>query len=192
MKGLIDIGAHFAEEYFEIPEADRDRYNFLFFEPIVSTFNDMCNRLPRADNIKCFNIALGNKTGEVMMHTETSNKGQSSSVLKPKIHLELYPWVVFNGTAVVKIDKLDNIEYDRSLYDTIHIDVQGYELEVLRGAAESLKFINEITAEVNKVEIYENCSLLHEVDAFLKKHGFERASVHWWHELWGDATYKRV
>jgi len=192
MIGLIDIGAHYAEEYFDLPSSVRDNMNWLFFEPLRSNYKEMCNRLPSKPTIKCFNVALGNTKGEIDMYTETFNKGQSCSILKPKIHLKLYPWIKFDGKEKVKITRLDDVEYDRALYDTIHIDVQGYELEVLKGAVNSLSHVTEMTVEINKDEIYEGCSLVDEVDAFLEPFGFKRTGTHWFHELWGDATYKKI
>ena len=192
MKGFVDIGSHYAEEYFDLKPQIRDHINWIFFEPVKSTYDEMCRRLPQASNIKTHNIALGNMIDEIEMFTESHNKGQSSSILKPKIHLEQYPMIVFNGRTKVKIDKLDNIEYDRNLYDVMHIDVQGYELEVLKGAINSLANINILTCEVNKEELYEGCPMIGDITDFLYKCGLRLFSINWIGGNWGDATYKRL
>lgn len=192
MKGLIDIGAHYAEEYFMIPEEERQKYDYLFFEPIKKTYAEMRGLLPSTPNIKCFNIALGNMDGGAVMFTDSTNKGQSSSILKPKLHLTEHPWVKFTGKEEVVVKRLDDIEYDRSLYDVMHIDVQGYEMEVLKGATYSLNFIDEMTVEVNKAELYEGCPMVEEIDDFLDTIGFVRVSTKWLTPLWGDATYRRI
>jgi FkbM family methyltransferase len=192
MKGLIDIGAHFAEEYFEINPEERDHMHFLFFEPVKESYEDMCRRLPDSSNIKTFNVALGNIPGRVEMYVDSTNKGQSSSILRPKLHLKEHPWVKFTKREFVGVMRLDDIEYDRTLYDVMHIDVQGYELEVLKGANKSLAYIDEITVEVNVAELYEGIPMLRDIDEYLNREGFFRVKVKWLTKLWGDATYKRI
>lgn len=188
MRGFIDIGANLAQEYFAEP--NRDQIEWMFFEPQRSVFNEMCKKLilPK-DNIKVFNLALGDKIGEVEMFVAKYNDCQSSSILPPKIHLTQYPGVVFDSKEIVKIDKLDNIEYDKSLYDSMHIDTQGTELQVLQGAIGSIKYINEITVEVNRAELYEGCPMIEDITAFLLTHGFSLQSVDWMGKSWGDALY---
>jgi hypothetical protein len=70
--------------------------------------------------------------------------------------------------------------------------VQGYELEVLKGARKTLPQIQRLVCEVNLDEVYEGCALVDEVDAFLDEHGFRRTAL----DLHarggcGDATYER-
>jgi FkbM family methyltransferase len=192
MRGLIDIGAHYAEEYFVLPPAEREKVNFMFFEPIEKTYYEMLGKLPKAENIKCFNMALGNMEGIANMYVDSTNSRQSSSILKPKLHLTEHPWVKFTDREEVEVGMLDNIDYDRTLYDTMHIDVQGYELEVLKGGEQSLEFIDEITIEVNRGEMYEGCAMIEEVDRFLREHGFTGIDVNWMTDYWGDATYRRI
>jgi FkbM family methyltransferase len=191
MKGLIDIGANLAQEYFAEP--NRAQMQWIFFEPQKAVFDEMCKRLSfPQDNIKVFNMALGNRTGEVEMFVAKHNDCQSSSILPPKVHLRQYPMITFDDREIVKIDKLDNVEYDREFYDCVHIDVQGFELDVLLGAIESLRWIDEITCEVNNAELYEGCPMIEDIDEFLFFQGFKRVAVDWLAFNWGDATYKRI
>lgn len=54
----------------------------------------------------------------------------------------------------------------------LKIDVQGYELEVLKGAANSLASFEVILLEVAIIEINEGAPLLHDVTAFMAERGF--------------------
>ena len=56
--------------------------------------------------------------------------------------------------------------------DFIKLDVQGYELEVLRGASLCLKTAQLLLLEVSYRRIYENLPLAHEVIAFAGNEGF--------------------
>ena len=69
------------------------------------------------------------------------------------------------------------------------MDVQGYELEVLKGATESLKHIDYLMCEVNRAEVYEECCMIDELDSFLSNYNFKRVETTWDGITWGDAFY---
>ena len=54
----------------------------------------------------------------------------------------------------------------------MHIDVQGAELEVLKGGQQILKYIDFIWIEVSKVELYENQPLVDEIQEFFNLNDF--------------------
>jgi FkbM family methyltransferase len=56
--------------------------------------------------------------------------------------------------------------------DFVKLDVQGYELEVLKGAERVLNSIQVILMEVNLIEIYKGAPLLHDVSSFMAARGF--------------------
>jgi len=55
----------------------------------------------------------------------------------------------------------------------IKIDVQGYELEVFKGATETLAAVEAVVMEVSLLELYKGNPLLHEVIAFMHERGFQ-------------------
>ena len=57
----------------------------------------------------------------------------------------------------------------------LKIDTQGYELEVLKGAARTLDRIDYILVETSFVPLYEGQANFRDVYAFLTGHGFEYA-----------------
>ena len=189
IRGVIHIGAHWGQEY---PEYAKHRIeNIIFFEPVKSNYEMLLDGLPQDDNIKVFNLALGNEAGTKEMFTETANKGQSCSFLEPYKHLKTYPYIKFYGKEKVEINKLDNIVFDRALYNMINIDVQGYEIEVFKGGVGVLDSIDIIYAEVNFDEVYKNCCRVEDVDSFLDKFGFVRVTTEERYRSygWGDALY---
>jgi N-acetylglutamate synthase-like GNAT family acetyltransferase len=76
-------------------------------------------------------------------------------------------------------------------YNLLSMDVQGYEMEVLKGAEELLPRIDYIITEVNTKELYSNCALLPEMDSFLQTRGFTRVETVMTDRDWGDALYVR-
>jgi FkbM family methyltransferase len=198
IRGVIHVGAHWGEEY-------EDYFvhgvkNMIFFEPVKSNYKMLLDYLPpwREDSIKTFNLALGNETGTKQMFLETANRGQSCSLLEPGTHRQLYPQIPFEGKEIVNIDKLDNVIFDRSLYNMVNIDVQGYELEVFRGGIETLKSIDILYTEVNDEDVYRDCCHLSDVDVFLGEHGFRRVLIEYPMRTpttpypWGDALYLKT
>jgi hypothetical protein len=125
------------------------------------------------------------------MFTEISNYGQANSILEPDYHLTQHPSIEFNGKQKVSITKLDIFmeDQDKSKYNFINIDVQGYELEVLKGASEYLNDIEYIITEVNREDLYKGCARIEDLDSFLFNYGFKRVETDWVGISWGDAFY---
>lgn len=189
--GVLHIGAHFGQEYGLYKEDGIE--NLAFFEPLSKNFEELKKRVPQEEGVKFFNVALGNKDQNVEMFVEAANQGQSSSVLEPDLHLRQYPHITFDAKEIVEMRTLDSFleekELESSLYNLINMDVQGYELEVLRGAKEFLKSIDFIITEVNRASVYKGCALVEELDNFLLGYGFYRAETSWEGITWGDAFY---
>jgi len=186
IEGVIHIGAHYGQEYADYIECGIK--DMVLFEPVVSSYKKLLEILPKRKCIKTFNLALGNEVGEREMYIETANAGKSSSLLAPGTHLTMYPRIEFNERETVKIDKLDNIDFDRSQYNMINIDVQGFELEVFKGAENTLDFIDIIYTEINLEEVYKGCCRMEDLDDFLKPFGFIRIRTED-NGHWGDALY---
>lgn len=186
VKGVIHIGAHHGEEH---PVYARHNItNVAYFEPDPTSFQTLQTRVGDKPGVTLFNTALGNRAGEVVMNV-ASNGGVSSSILTPNKHLTRHPKITFDSTIRVALNKLDNIPLDRHLYNMINIDVQGYELEVFKGGAETLKGIEYIMAEVNRDEVYDNCVHVEDLDIFLNLFNFIRVETIWSGGIWGDAFY---
>lgn len=184
ISGLIHIGGHYGQEY-QIYESLGIK-NLMFFEPVPSTFKILESNL----NGKAIlvNKALGNKNKKVIMNVENANQGMSSSILEPHLHLQRYPDIIFNDKIEVDMVRLDDFMANMpKIYNFIVLDVQGYELEVLKGASDILKSIDYIISEVNKEELYKDLPLVEDLDRFLK--GYSRVETAWSDYGWGDALY---
>jgi FkbM family methyltransferase len=57
--------------------------------------------------------------------------------------------------------------------DFIKLDVQGYEIEVLRGGVCTLESAEAVLMEVNLLELYEGAPLFHESADYMGKQGFQ-------------------
>lgn len=182
-KGVVQVGAHLAEE--------DDVYNSLgisskiYIEPNKDLFNQLQIKIKDAILI---NKAAGNTNTSLEMLI-SSNDGMSSSFLEPDSHLQFYPHITFNEKQTVEVIKLDDIKEFDEKYNLLTLDVQGYELNVLKGATKKLEFVDYIVSEVNKGELYKNCAKLWELEEFLTPYGFRTERVNWTPHDWGDALF---
>lgn len=190
MRGVIHVGAHYGQEYCDY--VNNGIKHVIFIEPLKDNYDKLVRYHEFPDTVTTLNMAIGNFNGEVDMNVETANLGMSSSILEPGSHLMSYPKITFDKKERVPIRRLDDLAVNRSLYNVLVVDVQGYELEVFKGAVETLKGIDIIFTEVNTGEVYKGCAKLPELDAFLGKGGFRRHHCHVYKGLdYGDAIYIR-
>jgi FkbM family methyltransferase len=56
--------------------------------------------------------------------------------------------------------------------DFLKLDVQGYELEVLKGAEQVLRSVEAVMMEVNLIAVYQGAPLIHEVIGYMAARGF--------------------
>ena len=62
----------------------------------------------------------------------------------------------------------------------LNIDIQGYELEALKGSENGLKnYVDYIYIEISREEMYEESVLKNELDSYLKDFGFLRVTTKW-------------
>lgn len=80
-----------------------------------------------------------------------------------------------HGLGYHRMQTLDGVvrdEFKGESPDFLKLDVQGYELEVLKGAEQTLKGVRMILAEVNLIDIHKGVPLLSELVAWLNERGF--------------------
>jgi len=187
IKGIIHVGGHYGEELEDY--IDEGIQNIILFEPLSDCFDVIgykCQDLNA--NIEGHQVALGSERGIAKMYV-SDNEKQSSSILKPKVHLTHHPHVKFPETEDVEVHLLDDYLPNIKDYNFINMDVQGFELEVLKGGKETLEQVNYVYCEVNRDEVYENNAYVEEIDEFLAGYGMERVETDWAGDIWGDALY---
>ena len=203
--GIIHVGAHWGEEYDDYKKAGVEK--IIFIEPAKKAFNILIDRFARHPDIFLCNVACGSPTKKdefVLLNIETKNTGQSNSILKAKKHLEHYPDITFNDTEQVRLSRLDDVfddihfhknlcglPFEETDYNLLMMDVQGYELEVLKSSLNVLTHINYVYTEINTDELYEGCAKLKDLDEFLNNQGFTRVETKLTDKNWGDALYVR-
>lgn len=186
-EGICYIGANEGQE---LPDMIKFFPNSTIhcFEPQKKPFNLLMSNFGDMKNLYFYNFALGNKDKKVFLHTNNNNNNMSSSILEPKEHLFYHKKVTFSGQEEIELKQYSNLGIHNVNF--LNIDVQGYELEVLKGFGK-LDEIKYIATEVNRKEMYKDCVQVNDLDKYLKKHNFIRVKTIWWKSVipWGDAFY---
>jgi hypothetical protein len=83
-------------------------------------------------------------------------------------------WLEFKRRITVPTKRLDDYMQERGLntIDFAHIDVQGAEMLVFRGAGSYLEKIKVIWTEVEAVKLYRDQPVKNDIESFLQSHGF--------------------
>jgi len=104
---------------------------------------------------------------------------------------------VYEGLDEVSIlrlytTRLDDLLPKTSKFDFINLDIQGSELEALKGLGDLLSGVNWIYTEVNRKPLYIDIPMVEELDSFLLSEGFKRRKTRWQFNAGsGDALYIR-
>lgn len=189
MKGVINIGSHFGEQYNHWVLSGAK--NILFIEPVISNYNEIIREYGGIPGVQIIKTALGTYTGKATMYVDNKHLSFSASILKPTGHLEDYPGVEFDRREEVDITTLDALDYDRCLYDYMYITAQGAELDILRHGVISLEYIDTIKSQVYRKRLYEGCPLVGEFSAYLGDLGYKLIKVEDAGISWDYATYQR-
>ena len=143
------------------------------FEPIPNSLKQAKETLKDIDKIEFFNIALFSSNEQKQFHLNEFSF--SSSLLKmTDKHKEIYPFTK-NETVInvecKRFDSMTGISLERPVY--VKIDVQGTELEVLKGFGNLIQKIDMIQIELAFEKFYENQFNYAEIFNFFFKNGFK-------------------
>ena len=187
--GVIHVGAYHGQEHVEYSEKFGPWTHTHWFEPLPSVYSVLESNLAGKFGVKLYNYALGPEESVMRIWEDRENGGQSSSLMKPKGCLEEWDHITFNQTEEVKVRTLDSFEICDS--NMLVIDAQGYELEVLKGASKTLRFMHHVFCEVNLIEMYEGCPTMGDISNFLSEYGFFLRENWWTSNNWGDAYWSK-
>ncbi len=155
-------------------------------EPMSSLYDITFKKIQNFNNIHLFNLAFSQTNGRMYLNL-AENQNQpwgSSSLLKPKLHLEIHPGITFNSKESVETIKLDSFLSMNNIesVDLLWLDLQGVEPDVLM-ASNQLQKIKYIYSEVSVLENYENQILYEDFKKFMIDNGYK---VHFEDIRWED------
>lgn len=151
------------------------QYPVLVFEPLSSNQSKLQVVSSAYPNVKIIQKALGAVVEKKEIFI--TNRITSSSLLRPlqsdKIDSALMKDAASaSGSEIVHVSTLNNELKDFQGAFVLKIDVQGFELNVLKGASEILDRVLLVVVEVSNHEVYEDSPAYHDIDAFMRDSGF--------------------
>ena len=170
---IVDCGAHIGTDTVEF--AANYGSTIYAFEPVKNIFEQLVSNTKEYENVTCFNIALSSRNGVADMYISSGYSHGSSSLLKPKKHLEFHPDVYFKNVEQVKCTKLDTWANENKVkqVDMLWLDMQGAEQKMLMESFIILETVSVIHTEVSLFETYEGMGSYKGFKKFLKSRGFE-------------------
>lgn len=176
---ILEIGCNDGSNIFWFFELF-DNPTIHCFEPDPRAINRFENKIGDRKGVVLHKLAISDRNDIVDFYQSDGKPNNllnfkggwdlSGSILKPKLHLKVYPWCKFENKIKVRTTKLDDwIEKSEiELIDFIWMDVQGAEWHVLKGAENSLYKIRYIYTEYSNLELYKGQRSLLELNRLLK------------------------
>ena len=143
------------------------------FEPL-DRFTDDFNRWTSAwpGDIRLHRLALGDRSGHATLHV--TDFADASSLLPLAAAGRAEFKVAPDATVTVPVARLDDLLASGVVAppDLIKLDVQGFELTVLRGGENTLACARAVLCEVSTRAFYEGQALFGEIVSHLEARGF--------------------
>jgi|688.fasta_scaffold605333_1 hypothetical protein len=178
-KGIVHIGASSFQEL--------ELYKSLGFDNRVWIEGN--SDIPNDNGEICYYGYVG-RTKEIKETWIANNNGESSSLLKPLLHINEYPEIEFSKGKLVEVMPtsyyLDLISINEFNY--LLLDIQGMELEALKGLGIYIYHFQIIITECYLAELYLNCGKLSEIQDYLINYEL----LEFKQEIgksWGDAVF---
>jgi FkbM family methyltransferase len=158
-KTILDVGAFCGDWTRNCLKVFPDS-NYFLFEAQEGMADSL--KMMETDQIVIENIFLGENDGTYVDFYEA---GTSSSALRFGSHTSIKKNTI----------SLDNYCREKSIksIDILKLDVQGYELNILKGAKTILNNVNLIITEVSFIDVYVDCPLVNEVIQYLDSYQFQ-------------------
>jgi FkbM family methyltransferase len=176
---VFDVGANVGQFVLDLRRHCYKK-NIVSFEPVSETYTKLLQNFRNDHNWHGLQKGVGKNQGELLIIL-SANSGLSTSFLDMEAsHLENFPQSKFVGTETVQVttisDQIKNFRIDASKL-AIKIDVQGFELDVLRGAIGDLKGVRCLLIEASLIPLYVGEPSLKELLEFLDLHGHKVVDV---------------
>jgi FkbM family methyltransferase len=178
INSFIDIGANKGQFSLAARHVFQDA-SIISFEPLKTPANKFKKLFKLDKKANLFQSAIGPKREAVQMHV--SYQDDSSSLLNiGENQSSIFPGTKEKSTEEINVAPLNYFINNNDLINPVFvkIDVQGYELEVLKGSKSLIDEFDYIYVECSFVELYEGQALADEVIAYLANYSFRLKGVY--------------
>jgi FkbM family methyltransferase len=165
-RAILDVGSakgYWSERahWLYFPDAD-----YYMIDPLDESQRHLQELAGRSPQFRPLQLAIGSEPGQLDINVAPD--GDGSSLLAASNP------TASRTTRTVPVETLDRLLLDGRIApaELVKIDVQGFELEVLRGATKLFGHAEIFIVEVNLFRFMPGCPLAHEVVAFMADRGY--------------------
>lgn len=170
-KYLCDIGANKGNWTYVMNQMNPHLKHVVCFEPQKEPFKNLENlTLPGVEKV-LYNCGLGEQEDMLTIQGGTA----SASFLNPSLQNNYFPGSLVDTQETAQIKILDKIYAEDSIPypDLIKVDVQGFELNVLKGARNVLAQAKILVLELSFQEFYSEQPPLWSLFKFLEENNYQ-------------------
>ena len=174
---IVDIGAN-RGQFALVARQCKPQAWVISFEPLPAAAATFRAVFADDDRVTLHEVAIGPVPGNATIHI--SRRDDSSSLLPiTATQVALFPGTAEVATAIVRVAPLREFISAAKIEAPalLKVDVQGFELEALRGCEDLLDQFTCVYVECSFVELYAGQSLADEVIAWLRERGFRLRGV---------------
>jgi FkbM family methyltransferase len=175
---VIDIGANVGQ-FARFARKNFPRAALYCFEPLGEPYNQLLEWAQKQSDVIAFNCALGEIDAQVEMFMHPAHTPSSSLLATTALSSSMYPMTETQTKVLVASSRLDDLVGHEKcpLSDDIlvKLDVQGFELPVLRGGRSTLSRARYCIIEVCLDRLYLGQSTFSEVFDELSRLGYRYA-----------------
>lgn len=172
---ILEAGAQWGEDTAWMSEF-WPKVTIHAFEPNPPSYKKLLATSKKYNNIFTYQLALSHTSGQFPFYVD-GHSGGASSLLRPTervnrdyFHADLEHPIIVNVVTLdewAKEHKVDHIDF-------MWLDLEGNELNMLKGATEMLKTVQIIYTEVNLQIFWEGCVRYAQLARWLEEQGFEK------------------
>ena len=177
-RAIVDVGANRGQfalaAHTLIPDA-----NIISFEPLAQPVKKFRAVFNGTQKVRLCQVAIGPVRSTAEIHV--SGRDDSSSLLPiTELQNELHPGTAEVGVEKVQVERLvDWLSVEEIIAPALlKLDVQGYEVEALKGCQELLPYFAYLYAECAFIELYRGQAFANEVVTFLQERAFRLAGIY--------------
>ncbi len=185
---ILHIGANTGQEYELYRELGFSRNSWVEMD---KNLIDDLERKCKGDMV--YNMAIGGSVRFIKTYYSASNNNESASLLKPLKHIEKYLDIEFAETK----KRVYQVTIEKLLFNMLTeepnvlvLDIQGNELNALKGLGVYKKSFDVIITEAYTEELYEGCGMLDDIKQLLSEHYDFIEYAPEGDKGWGDALFK--
>jgi FkbM family methyltransferase len=188
---IIEAGAHIGRDTAKLAKQFPNGTIYAF-EPVSELFEQLQKNVADYSNVFIFNTALSDEICSKKFYKSGGRSTATSSLFEPKEYAKEFPTTTFEETTV-QCTTLNNWAKENGIkkIDFMWLDMQGGELDALKGATDILPSITAIYTEVALTERYKDNPLYDELKNYLSNFGFVVEQEALGKGTWGNVLFCR-